>query len=131
MKYIYLVLVFTIVLGAGCANIQGTTKGTEQTVMQKPVDETQDGALILYWAEGCSHCESVKAKIVNARADDKLNIIRKEAYDDEENMREFYTVAKYCQIPEYQMGVPMLWDGDKCYRGVEEIMDAIGDRMME
>lgn len=122
-------------LAAGCnlpadANQQNDNDKPEvDATMKKPVDETANGALILYWAEGCSHCDSVKYKIENGRLDEKLDIIYKESYNDEANYQEFFERAKYCQIPIHQMGVPMMWDGNKCYRGVEEIMSAIAEKL--
>ena len=122
-----------IMVGAGCteklnAERQTSNAGAQQTEIQKPVDETADGALILYWAEGCSHCETVKQKISGGRLDEKLNIIQKESYNDDVVYQEFFSRAEYCQIPIHQMGVPMLWDGEKCYRGVQQIMGALASK---
>lgn len=116
-------------LPADATQQNGGNEPKADVMMEKPIDETADGALILYWANGCSHCDSVKFKIENGKLDEKLDILYKESYNDEANYQEFFTRAKYCQIPIHQMGVPMMWDGYECYRGVEEIMSAIADKL--
>jgi len=122
-------------IAAGCnpaADVNLSQTGDMPEITKEGlVDETADGAVILYWAEGCSHCESVKFKIANARVGDKITIVQKEAYNNDENYREFFARLKYCQVPEYQMGVPMLWDGEHCYLGVEEIMKTLGERIAD
>ncbi|MDF1497645.1 MAG: hypothetical protein P1P90_06380 [Patescibacteria group bacterium] len=128
-----LTLLSLTLIAAGCnpvadVNLSPTSEAQEIT-KESLVDETNDGAVILYWAEGCSHCESVKFKIENARLDDKITIVQKEAYNDDEVYKEFFIRLKYCQVPEHQMGVPMLWDGEQCYLGVEEIMETINNKL--
>jgi thiol-disulfide isomerase/thioredoxin len=130
-----LILLSLTLIAAGCnpaesVNLLPTSEVPEIT-KESLADETNDGALILYWAEGCSHCESVKFKIANAKVDDKLRIVQKEAFNNDVVYREFFTRMKYCQVPEHQMGVPMLWDGERCYLGVEDIMETIGKRIAD
>jgi glutaredoxin len=130
-----LTLLSLTLIASGCNPVAdvnlGPTSTEPQITKESLVDETKDGAVILYWAEGCSHCESVKAKIFNARIDDKITIVQKEAYNNDAVYKEFFTRLKYCQVPEHQMGVPMLWDGEHCYLGVEGIMDALGKRVAD
>ncbi len=127
-----LALLSLTLIAAGCnpaANVNLSPKSDVLPITKESlIDETNDGAVILYWAQGCSHCESVKSKIANARLDDKLTVVQKEAYNNDDIYREFFTRLKYCQVPEHQMGVPMLWDGERCYLGVEDIMDAIANK---
>lgn len=134
MKPLAILTLFSLTLiAAGCnptADVNlSQTGGVQEITKESLADETNDGAVILYWAEGCSHCESVKAKIANARIGDKITIVQKEAYNDDSVYKEFFARLKYCQVPEHQMGVPMLWDGEHCYLGVEEIMDTLGKRI--
>jgi thioredoxin-related protein len=134
MKIITVLFVCVLVFGAGCnTGINQQTGAAQQTktIKEKPIDETANGALILYWAEGCSHCERVKFEIQQTGLDKKLNIIAKESYGNDEKYREFFERVQYCQVPEYQMGVPMLWDGERCYLGVTDIMEELDNRMRD
>jgi thiol-disulfide isomerase/thioredoxin len=133
MKPFAITLLALILIASGCnpakdVNLSPTASEPEIT-KESLVDETADGAVILYWAEGCSHCETVKSKIISGRIDQHLKIVQKESFNDEANYQEFFIRAKYCHVPEHQMGVPMLWDGEKCYRGPQEIMSALGDKL--
>jgi len=128
-----LTLLLLTLLAAGCnpaaeVNLAATSDETE-VIKETLVDETADGAVILYWANGCVHCETVKSKIISGRVDEHLEIIQKESYNNDENYQDFFDRAKFCQIPIHQMGVPMLWDGERCYRGVEEIMGALASKL--
>ncbi|GEM_PF-1372515 len=133
IKIVTILTVCIAILGAGCNMATDASSPKKESVSkitkEKLIDETNDGALILYWAEGCTHCERVKFEIQRTGLDKKLNIIAKESYGDDERYREFFARILYCKVPEYQMGVPMLWDGENCFLGVTNIMDELNNKI--
>lgn len=135
IKIISVLLVCLTTIASGCNFESGGQTGTaiEGNLVEKqaPADETADGALILYWAEGCSHCVKVKYEIEKAGMNKQLNIISKESYGNDERYREFFARVQYCEVPVHQMGVPMLWDGENCYLGVTDILDELNKRINE
>jgi glutaredoxin len=134
IKMITVLIVCVLVFGAGCdAGINQQTSAAQQVkpMIEKPIDETANGALILYWAEGCVHCERVKFEIQQTGLDKQLNIIAKESYGSDERYREFFQRVQYCEVPVHQMGVPMLWDGENCYLGVTDIMEELNKRIKD
>ncbi len=136
MKLLFLLsLACLTIIAAGCdpaADADLLRAGdAEKITKESLVDETADGALILYWAEGCSHCVKVKYEIEKAGMNKQLNIISKESYGNDERYREFFARVQYCEVPVHQMGVPMLWDGENCYLGVTDILDELNKRINE
>ncbi len=136
MKLLFLLsLACLTIIAAGCdpaADADLSQAGdAEKITKESLVDETADGALILYWAEGCSHCVKVKYEIEKAGMNKQLNIISKESYGNDERYREFFARVQYCEVPVHQMGVPMLWDGENCYLGVTDILDELNKRINE
>jgi len=128
MKKIYFIFCGVLLLGAGCG--LPVNKVPQDTTTATATAETlPEGAVAIYYATGCSHCEVVLGYIKQIRADQKLNIILKESYNDQDNYNELMQRVKICGIPLYQVGVPLLWDGKTCYRGDANIKAYLDARM--
>jgi len=99
-----------------------------------PVNTNTDSSdLILYWGEGCPHCENVKDYIKANNLDQKLKINQEEVYSDKQNQQELRnSIIKYC--PEIDItkgiGVPMGFDPkeNKCIQGDKPIIDFINQK---
>lgn len=88
--------------------------------------------LILYWGEGCSHCEKVKEYIASNKLDSKMKISLKEVYYNPGNRKELESaVAKCPEIDTSQgIGVPLAIDPktQKCISGDQPIIDWLSAR---
>jgi len=71
-----------------------------------------EAELILFWGDGCPHCETVKDYIKDNKLDSKVNITYKEVYSSQENQVELEATVKKC--PEIDssrgIGVPLAFD---------------------
>lgn len=82
---------------------------------------TSDG-LILYWGQGCPHCEKVEKFLIDNKVDEKVQITRKEVYYQKGNAREMAKYAKRCGLPTDNIAVPFLWTGQTCLIGDQDII---------
>lgn len=93
----------------------------ERAISQNP-GILADGGLVLYSRFDCPHCVKVKEYIDANKITEKIKITEKEIHDAD-NAAAFFKQAVKCGIPEAEMGVPLLTDGNKCYAGDAEIID--------
>lgn len=117
-KIIPLILILAVVVGYFYFNSQ-------KTVVQKfPDSEAQ---LILFWGDGCPHCENVKKYIKDNNLETKVKIAFKEVYLDKNNQKLLETTIQKC--PEIDssrgIGVPLAFDTQnaKCFYGDTPIIE--------
>lgn len=98
---------------------------SQKNIVQKfPDSEAQ---LILFWGEGCPHCENVKNYIKDNNLDSKVKIAYKEVYLDKSNQKLLESVVQKC--PEIDssrgIGVPLAFDNQnsKCLYGDTPIIE--------
>ncbi len=104
-------------------------------VTQKPTQvsnnvDSQNADLVIYWGDGCPHCENVKEFIKDNKSDEKMAISWKEVYKDQANQKEMLAIVdKNC--PDVKsgggMGVPFAFSpkDTKCFIGDTPIIDWI------
>ena len=94
----------------------------------KPINNAPSAQadLILYWGNGCPHCEKVKEYITSNKIDQKVEISLKEVYYNQQNQKDLEsTVGKCPEINTSQgIGVPLAFDPktQKCISGDEPII---------
>lgn len=123
MKKIVITIIVVIVVLFGIYKI--TSKPTTSTTTN--VDNPD---LVLYWGEGCPHCEKVKEYISSNNIDQKIKINQKEVYYDKSNQKELTdVVTKYCPSlgGGQGIGVPVLYNpkDNVCSQGDQPIIDYI------
>ena len=91
-----------------------------------------DANLILYWGDGCVHCEKVKKYITDNQLDSKIKIAYKEVYYNKANQKQLEaTVAKCPELNSSDgSGVPLAFDplSQKCISGDEPIISWLGTK---
>jgi glutaredoxin len=98
---------------------------SQKTTTQNFPDSEAD--LILFWGEGCPHCEVVKTHIKDNNLETKVKIAYKEVYYDKENQKLIENTVQKC--PEIDssrgVGVPLAFDtkNSKCLYGDIPIID--------
>lgn len=98
---------------------------SKKTDVLGSIDSEAD--LILFWGEGCPHCEKVKDYIKANNLDSKIKIASKEVYLDKENQKLLTETIKKC--PEISssrdIGVPLAFDVKNvvCLSGDTPIID--------
>lgn len=80
-------------------------------ILGSKIDDSS-AELILFWGEGCPHCEKVKDYIKENSLESKVKIVSKEVYYNQDNQRELEETVKKCpEIDASQgVGVPLAFD---------------------
>ena len=82
-----------------------------------------ESQIILFYGDGCPHCALLEEHIKENKFDEKIAFSQKEIYNNRANAKELEEKAKICGIPTDSIGVPFLWDGEKCLIGDEDIVN--------
>ena len=84
--------------------------------------KSTNSQIILFYGDGCPHCEVVDEYIKENKIEDKISFVKKEVYNNQKNQKELIEKAKICGIADNSIGVPFLWDGEKCLVGDQDII---------
>jgi len=79
--------------------------------------------IILFYGDGCPHCENVDKYIADNGIADKVTFTKKEVFNDEANGELLVNIAKQCKIDTSAVGVPFLWSGERCISGDEDVIN--------
>jgi glutaredoxin len=78
--------------------------------------------IILFYGDGCPHCAKVEEYLSKNNIKDKISFEEKEVYYNQSNAKELAEKAKICGLATNSIGVPFLWDGEKCYIGDKDVI---------
>ncbi|PIR67099.1 MAG: hypothetical protein COU51_00290 [Parcubacteria group bacterium CG10_big_fil_rev_8_21_14_0_10_36_14] len=88
------------------------------------VEENQSAdQIILFYGDGCPHCTIVEEYIKENSIGDKISFAQKEVCYNQNNAKKLGAKAKICGLPTDSIGVPFLWDGEKCLIGDQDIIN--------
>ncbi|MDD3386762.1 MAG: hypothetical protein PHU17_00755 [Candidatus Pacebacteria bacterium] len=85
----------------------------------------EDSDIILFSSEYCGHCALVKEYI---DANEIENKIKFEIKDANEEIALLFEIARSCGITG-DVGVPLLFDGEKCISGDRDIINFFNDKV--
>jgi len=86
-------------------------------------------APILFVGTGCPHCKIVEYFIKQYAVDTKMTFETREVFFNSANANIMKKRAETCGIATDQLGVPLFWDGAKCYDGDVDIIKFFRDRL--
>lgn len=86
-------------------------------------DKPAKSKIVLFYGEGCPHCANVEKYLENNDVKNKISFANKEVYYNQKNANEMAAKAKICDMTTDSIGVPFLWDGEKCLIGDVEIIN--------
>lgn len=82
-----------------------------------------ENKIIFFYGDGCPHCAIVEEYIEENRVNDKIAFSTKEVYYNRSNSKQLEEKAEICGMPTDSIGVPFLWDGEKCLVGDVDIIE--------
>lgn len=86
-------------------------------------------APIFFYGNTCPHCEDVEDWMKENKIEEKIEIVKKEVYDNRANSLELSRVAESCGLPTDSIGVPFLYTPEgKCLIGTPDIVGYLSDR---
>jgi len=100
----------------------------------RPITTSNDSNLdlIVFWGQGCPHCEVVKKYLADNQLDKRLSIALKEVYNDKNNQNELQQIIKKCpEIDATQgIGVPLSYfpKENLCLLGDQPVIDYLKNK---
>jgi glutaredoxin len=82
-----------------------------------------NGQIVLFYGDGCPHCENVDAFVAENGIETKVPFVKKEVFNNQTNAAEMADFAKQCGLATDSIGVPFLWDGRNCFTGDIDIIN--------
>lgn len=95
----------------------------EQLIETVPEETQTEDQIIFFYGDGCPHCALVDEYLEKNNIAEKVSFSRKEVYHNRVNAKQLEEKAKACGMPTDSIGVPFLWDGEKCFVGDKEVID--------
>lgn len=92
------------------------------------IDESSSG-IILFYGDTCPHCKVVEDYIKENNVREKVDFVNKEVYRNKANALEMNKKAEFCGLPSNSVGVPFLFDGEKCLIGDRDIIDYFASKI--
>ncbi len=83
------------------------------------------GKVLLFWSSECQYCLQVENKISELGLDEKVDIEHVEVHESNANLERFREKLIECGLSSENATIPMLYDGDKCYRSVDSIINRL------
>lgn len=87
--------------------------------------------IIFFYGETCPHCKIVEEYMDENKIKDKVPFVSKEIYKNKQNSDELIAKAKICGLAVNSIGVPFLWDGQKCLIGDQPIINFFEEKINE
>lgn len=85
------------------------------------------GQPILFYGNTCPYCEVVENWLEETQFEQQVSLVKKEIYDDSDNMQEFLEVARGCALASKETGVPLVYTPDlQCLIGPAAITEYLG-----
>lgn len=82
-----------------------------------------DDGIILFYGNGCPHCANVDKFVEENGVKEKVDFRKLEIFGNKENSKLMAEKFKACGLSTESMGVPFLWDGEKCYSGDADVIE--------
>ena len=107
--------------GAGCAFNSPSVEPTATTTATPLVEPNAiPSDITIFVSNTCPHCAIIESLVKNGQMAKALPITFKEV-SDEANLRLLVEKAKICGLDLSRLGVPVLWEGARCYDGQDKI----------
>jgi glutaredoxin len=84
--------------------------------------------VVLFYKDGCAHCEDVEKYIKDNNIEGKVQFTRLEVSKNLGNEKLLLEKAVTCGLGINQVGVPFLWDGEKCIIGGPDVIQFFKDK---
>ena len=124
MDKIILSIIIIILAGAGFWVWQA---GFFSSAGAEPIP-IPDG-IVLFYGEGCSHCKIVDDFISQNNIEEKVSFLRLEVWYNKDNQNILAQVVQKCNTQTDQVGVPFLYDGEKCLMGDVDVVNFFKEKI--
>lgn len=88
-----------------------------------------DKTLTFFYGNTCPHCADVEKWMKENKVEEKINIVKKEVYENKQNAKELESAATICKLPTDSIGVPFLFAEGKCYIGSPDVISYLSEKI--
>ena len=78
---------------------------------------------IFFFSKTCPHCTLVEQYITENNIRQKVYFVSRDITSDQEAYKLMPVVGQRCGLMQNNLGVPLFWDGEKCYLGKDKIIN--------
>ena len=90
--------------------------------------DMQGAVPIFFYGNTCPHCAEVETWMTENKIEDKISIVKKEVYDNQQNATEMTKAAQDCGLPTGSIGVPFLYAEGKCLVGTPDVIGYLSEK---
>jgi len=90
--------------------------------------KTDTKVLVFFYGNTCPHCKDVEEWMENNKIKEKMEIIKKEVYDNNANAQELSLAAQSCGLDTNNIAVPFLYAENKCFIGTPDIVNYLSQK---
>ena len=105
-----------------CGIIYWGIRDTRESTDTNPLSTTET---VLYWGDGCPHCERIDKLLEEYRIAEKVSFEKREIWNNKANAREMERRAKACGMASGEIGVPFLFAEGQCFVGEPDVTKAL------
>lgn len=127
-------LIFVLVFSFFAFSKEKEKSKISESEINKTESQTEsesENQIILFYGDGCPHCAIVEKYLKDNNVEEKIAFSQKEVYYNEKNAKELESKAKICKISTGSIGVPFLWNGEKCLIGDQDIVEFFKQKINE
>jgi len=91
--------------------------------------DSTNNSVVFYYSDTCPHCANVEKYISEKKVEEKIKFVKKEVSKDQRNATEMAKRAADCGLDQQTLGVPFLFDGQKCYEGEDDVINFFSSKL--
>ena len=122
-----IVILLGVVVSGSRKNIPTVTPTPSQAPKGVSQVEVIDNP-IFYYGNTCPHCKDVEEWMVTNNIEEKISVVKKEVYDNQQNAQELAQTAVKCGLPTNSIGVPFLYAEGKCLIGSPDVINYLSKK---
>ena len=87
--------------------------------------------IILFYGIGCPHCLIVDNYIEENKIEERMSFEHLEIYYNKSNSNLLAEKASACGLNTNRIGVPLLWENNRCFIGDRQIIEFLDNKIRE
>jgi len=127
---IFTITLVLVVIGLLSVIVLGSrNKKSEPEAVQNTQEVSSTKIPIFFYGNTCPHCDDVEDWMEENKIEEKIEIVKKEVYDNNPNALELSKAAESCGMDISSIGVPFLYTPEgKCLIGTPDIVSYLSNK---
>lgn len=126
-KIAVIILAVIILAGGAFLVLKGENSDKNNIVSSKRTINSNE--MVFFYGDGCPHCTNVEIFLeANKDVEERIKFEKLEVWKNKENADLMKEGAKICGLDLNNLGVPLFWDGSKCFLGDSDIINLLKEK---